>query len=279
MRHAPRSRQRSWIWPLVAVLIAGPGHPRSVLAQEATFEPEIGQAGKDVVWVPTPEVLVETMLDLAEVSPEDYVVDLGSGDGRNVIAAARRGARALGVEYNPDMVELSRRRASESSVGDRAQFVEGDMFAADFSDADVLALFLLPSNLLRLRAKFLDLRPGTRIVSNTFTIQDWAADETVTLEDDCIDWCTAHLYIVPAKVAGAWELASGRLELTQQFQQVSGTLTRDGGATAVTGSLRGAEITLTTGDQEITGRVDGDTMTGSVRGGGPTASWEAARVR
>jgi len=279
MHRAHTSSQRPWIWPLAVMLAASPGYPHSALAQEGTFEPEIGQAGKDVVWVPTPEVLVEAMLDLAEVSPEDYVVDLGSGDGRNVIAAARRGARAQGVEYNPDMVDLSRRHASESGVADRARFVEGDMFAADFSEADVLALFLLPSNLLRLRAKFLDLRPGTRIVSNTFTIQDWAADETVTLEDDCTDWCVAYLYIVPAKVAGTWRLASGRLELTQQFQQVSGALTHESGSTDVTGSLRGAEITLTAGDQTFTGRVDGDTMAGSVRNGGRTASWEATRQR
>jgi SAM-dependent methyltransferase len=252
---------------------------RAALAQDLPFQPEIGQAGKDVVWVPTPEILVEAMLDLAEVTPEDYVVDLGSGDGRNVIAAARRGARALGVEYNPDMVALSRRHADEAGVADRAQFVEGDMFAADFSEADVLALFLLPSNMLRLRAKFLELRPGARIVSNTFTIQDWAADEVVTLEDDCLDWCTAHLYIVPASVEGSWQLGAGRLDLTQQFQQVSGTLTREGGSVPVTGSLRGETITLTAGDQRLTGRVTGDTMAGPVEDGGRAASWQATRAR
>jgi len=275
----PRRRPRAWIWPLVAVLTAGPILDGAALAQEAPFQPEIGQPGKDVVWVPTPEILVETMLDLAEVTPDDYVIDLGSGDGRNVIAAARRGARALGVEYNPDMVALSRRHAADAGVAGRAQFVEGDMFAADFSEADVLALFLLPSNLLRLRAKFLELRPGARIVSNTFTIQDWAADEVVTLEADCTDWCTAHLYIVPAKVAGAWRLDDGRLDLAQQFQQVSGTLTRGNGPVAVTGSLRGETITLTVGDRELTGRVTGDSMTGTTSDGGRLASWRATRER
>ena len=279
MRSRARRTSRAWICALVATLAAGPVVEGAARAQDAPFQPEIGQPGKDVVWVPTPEVLVETMLDLAEVSPVDYVVDLGSGDGRNVIAAARRGARALGVEYNPEMVTLSRRRAEEAGVADRAQFVEGDMFAADFSEADVLALFLLPSNLLRLRARFLELRPGARIVSNTFTIQDWAADEVVTLEADCTDWCTAHLYIVPAQVAGSWRLDGGRLDLVQQFQQVSGTLTREGASVPVTGSLRGASISLMAGDQPFTGQVTGDRIAGSVQDGGRTASWEATRER
>jgi SAM-dependent methyltransferase len=280
MRRTGGRSGRVWIGALVLSLAAGPALVGGPLrAQEGAFEPEIGQAGKDVVWVPTPEILVEAMLDLAEVTPADVVVDLGSGDGRNVIAAARRGARARGVEYNPEMVELSRRRAAEAGVAGRAEFVEGDMFAADFSDADVLALFLLPSNLLRLRPKFLALAPGTRIVSNTFTIQDWDADETLTLEDGCTDWCAAYLYIVPARVEGSWRLDGGRLELTQQFQQVSGTLTRDGATVPVAGSLRGETIVLTAGDQRLTGRVDGDVMAGSVEDGGRAASWRATRRR
>ena len=128
------------------------------------FEPTPGQAGKDVVWVPTPPELVEKMLDMAKVTPQDIVMDLGSGDGRNVIAAAKRGARAIGFEFNPDMVALSRRLAQEAGVPDRATFVEGDMFEADISKATVLALFLLPSNLDKLAPKFLALKPGTRIV-------------------------------------------------------------------------------------------------------------------
>ena len=140
------------------------------------FTPEVGQPGKDVVWVPTPEPLVEKMLDLAKVGRDDFVIDLGSGDGRNVIGAARRGARALGVEYNPDMVELSRRKAAEVGVAGRAKFERGDMFQADISRATVMALFLLPSNLLQLRPKFLALAPGSRIVSNTFLIADWPPD-------------------------------------------------------------------------------------------------------
>src|SRR6187397_1718741 len=180
----------------LALLIAAGATPSA--AQSATFKPEVGQPGKDVVWVPTPEALVEKMLDLAKVGRDDFVIDLGSGDGRNVIGAAKRGARALGVEYNPDMVELSRRNATAAGVGDRARFERGDMYEADISKASVMALFLLPSNLLQLRPKFLALAPGSRIVSNTFLIADWTPDVSERI-DACEMWCEAHLYIVPAQ--------------------------------------------------------------------------------
>ena len=137
------------------------------------FEPTVGQAGKDVVWVPTPVELVEKMLDMAAVTPQDVVMDLGSGDGRTIIAAAKRGARAVGVEFNPDMVELSRRRAKEAGVADKATFIEGDMFTADISKATVMALFLLPDNLDKLKDKLLALRPGSRLVLNTFGLHGW----------------------------------------------------------------------------------------------------------
>jgi SAM-dependent methyltransferase len=212
------------------------------------------------------------MLDLAKVTPQDFVMDLGSGDGRNIIAAAKRGARALGVEYNPNMVELSRRRAKEAGVGDKAQFVEGDMYQADISKASVLALFLLPSNMLQLRDKFLALRPGSRIVSNTFGIQDWNPDEQVTIEGDCSAWCNALLWIVPAKVAGTWRLPQGDLTLTQNFQMLSGTL---GGTPISDGRLRGEEITFKAGSATYTGRVQGNTMSGTVSGGG---KWTASRA-
>src|ERR671919_591565 len=193
-------------------------------AQTTTYEPTPGQAGKDVVWVPTPPELVEKMLDMAAVTPQDFVIDLGSGDGRNVIGAAKRGARALGVEFNPNMVALSKKNAAAAGVGDKAMFVEGDMYEADISKATVMALFLLPSNMLQLRQKFLDLRPGSRIVSNTFGIEGWTPDETVTMDGDCSAWCTALLWIVPAKVNGNWRLPQGTLTLKQDFQMVSGTL-------------------------------------------------------
>jgi precorrin-6B methylase 2 len=242
-------------------------------AQNKEFVPEVGQAGKDVVWVPTPPELVEKMLDLAKVTPQDFVMDLGSGDGRNIIAAAKRGANAVGVEYNPDMVALSSRSAAAAGVGDKAKFVQGDMYAADISKANVLAIFLLPSNMLQLRSKFLDLQPGSRIVSNTFTIQDWTADETVTLTGDCSAWCTALLYIVPAKVGGTWKTPQGELKLEQSFQMVTGTLTANGAATPVKGRLRGEEITLDLGGREMKGRVAGNSIEGTVG----SDRWRATR--
>ena len=167
---------------------------------QEVFKPEVGQKGKDVVWVPTSPELVEKMLDLAKVTPDDVVIDLGSGDGRMVIAAARRGAHALGVEFNPEMVKLSRELAAGADVADRATFVEGDMFEADISKATVLALFLLPDNLRRLEPKFRALRPGTRIVVNTFGIPEWTPDVTEEITENCTTWCKAMLYHVPPRV-------------------------------------------------------------------------------
>ena len=258
---------------LVVTMTAG-----RAVAQDKPFQPEVGQAGKDVVWVPTPTEMVEKMLDLAHVTPQDFVVDLGSGDGRNVIAAAKRGAQSLGVEYNPDMVALSKRIAASAGVAEKAQFVQGDMYLADFSKANVLALFLLPSNLLQLRPKFLELRPGSRIVSNTFYIEEWPPDQTVTL-DDCASWCTAILYIVPAKVGGTWRLPQGQLTLTQNYQMLTGTLVDGGQTTVVKGKLRGDEITFTAGQREFTGRVNGSAMEGTVKGGSAApSSWKASKA-
>jgi SAM-dependent methyltransferase len=246
-------------------------------AAESGFKPIVGQEGKDVVWVPTPPVLVEKMLDMAKVTPQDFVMDLGSGDGRNIIAAAKRGARALGVEFNPNMVELATREAQEQGVGDRAKFVQGDMYEADISQATVLALFLLPENLRKLTPKFLDLKPGTRIVANHFGIDGWEADETGRSDGDCMAWCTALLYIVPAKVAGTWKLPQGELALEQKFQTVSGSFTSGGSTVPVrNGKLSGDRITFAVGDAEYTGRVAGDAMQGTVKGSSHGA-WSATR--
>lgn len=239
------------------------------------YEPKVGQAGKDVVWVPSPESTVEKMLDVAKVTSQDFVVDLGSGDGRNVIAAAKRGARALGVEYNPEMVELSKRNAVKAGVGDKATFVQGDMYAAEFQQATVLALFLLPDNLLKLRDKFAALKPGTRIVANTFGIEEWTADETITIADDCMSWCTVLLYFVPAKVDGVWQTAQGPLTLKQQYQLVSGTL---GTANIENGRVRGDEFSFTVGGTPYTARVGGDTMTGTTKAPGAATAWRATRA-
>ena len=221
------------------------------------FEPQVGQAGKDVVWVPTPQALVDKMLDMAKVTKSDVVYDLGSGDGRTVITAAKRGATAMGIEYNPDMVELSKKNAEAAGVTGRATFVRADLFETDLSKANVITMFLLPSINMKLRPKILDLKPGTRIVANTFTMEDWQADETFTVTDGCTSsWCTALLWIVPAKVDGTWNTPSGALTLTQNFQMLSGTL----GSQAVQGRLRGNEISLTAGAQKWTGMVDGNTI-------------------
>src|SRR5688572_21815998 len=243
------------------------------------YKPTVGQSGKDVVWVPTPPELVEKMLDMAKVTPQDYVMDLGSGDGRNIIAAAKRGATAVGVEFNHDMVELSRKQAAAAGVSDKATFIEGDMYEADISKATVLALFLLPHNLNKLTPKFLNLPPGSRIVGNTFAPEGWAADESETVGGECVSWCTSLLWIVPAKAEGTWKLPTGELTLKQEFQMVSGTLTSGGTSTAVSGKLRGDQITFTAGNAEYTGRVAGDAMEGSVKGGGTDTKWTASRAR
>jgi hypothetical protein len=266
------SRLRTWTLTVVIALTA-----TLAFAQEKSFEPQVGQPGKDVVWVPSPEETVKKMMEMGEITPQDFVVDLGSGDGRNVIAAAKLGAQALGVEYNPDMVDLSKRLAKEAGVSGKAQFVQGDMFEADFSKATVLALFLLPSNLLQLRDKFANLRPGTRIVSNTFSIQDWTPEKTETLAGDCTSWCTVMLYIVPAKVDGTWRLPQGELSLKQTFQTVAGTLTMAGKSTPVTGKLRGTQISWSAAGQEYSGVVKGNQIEGTTRTGSSSTNWTATK--
>jgi SAM-dependent methyltransferase len=265
---------------IVLVLLAARVAGQST--QEKPYEPVVGQAGKDVVWVPTPAVLVERMLDFAGVTADDYVIDLGSGDGRNIIAAARRGARALGVEYNPDLVELSRRNAAAAGVSDKATFVEGDMFETDFSDANVLVLFLLPDNLRKLRQKFLELRPGTRIVVNTFSIEGWSPDQTDRVcmpQDDTQTWCTAMLWIVPAQVGGTWRLGDAQLTLEQTYQTLTGTLSSGGVDVPIgAGKLNGDQISFTAGIAEYAGRVNGDAMSGDVKSGGNTGTWSAIRI-
>lgn len=230
------------------------------------------------MWVPTPQALVDKMLDLAKVTPQDFVMDLGSGDGRNVISAAKRGARALGVEYDERMVELASRTAAAEGVADKAKFVQGDMYQADISQASVLALFLLPDNLRRLTPKFLDLKPGSRIVANHFGIDGWEADETARAGEDCMTWCTALLYIVPAKVSGRWRLGDAELALDQKYQTVSGTLARDGKEIPIrNGRLRGDQISFSAGDADYNGRISGDAIHGEVKGS-THGAWSATRA-
>ncbi len=233
------------------------------------FQPEVGQAGKDVVWVPTPQALVDKMLEMAKVTPKDYVIDLGSGDGRTVITAAKRGSKALGIEYNPDMVELSKRNAAKEGVSDKASFMKADLFESDFSQAQVITMFLLPSINIKLRPKILNLKPGTRIVSNSFDMEDWKPDETATVEG-CSNWCTAYLWIVPAKAAGDWKLPQGELTIKQTFQMVSGTLKNGKGVAAINGKLHGDQISFSAAGTQYTGRVNGNSM--ELNGGGSKIS-------
>jgi methyltransferase family protein len=233
------------------------------------YQPQVGQAGKDVVWVPTPQALVDRMLDMGKVTAKDYVIDLGSGDGRTVITAAKRGAKALGIEYNPDMVELSKHNAAKEGVTDKASFVKADLFESDFSQATVITMFLLPDINLRLRPKILNLKPGTRIVSNSFDMGEWKPDETVNAGEGCTNWCTAYLWIVPAKVEGTWKLPQGELALKQTFQMVSGTLKNGANTTQISnGKLNGDQISFTAGGTQYTGRVNGNMMDISTKSGG-----------
>jgi SAM-dependent methyltransferase len=251
--------------------------PLLALAQSGSgdnYAPVSGQPGKDVVWVPTPYPLIEKMLDMAKVTPQDYVMDLGSGDGRNIIMAAKRGARALGVEYNPEMVALARRNAAKEGVAERAKFVQGDMFEADISQATVLALFLLPDNLRRLTPKFQNLKPGTRLVMNGFPIPEWTPDVTETATGECGNWCTSHLYFAPAKVGGSWRMDKATLRFEQSFQMLSGTLNNN---PISAGRLKGEEISFTVGESQYVGRVNGNVMSGEVKGPRP-GQWRATRL-
>ena len=246
---------------IAALAVALAFVPGSALAQKQNdeFTPSVGQPGKDVIWVPTPQALVDRMLDMAKATPQDFVMDLGSGDGRTVITAAKRGINALGVEYDAKMVELSRRNAEKEGVADKAKFVKQDLFKTDLSKASVITMFLLPAINLKLRPKILQLKPGTRVVSNSFDMGEWEADETVTLDasQGCSGYCTARLWIVPARVAGTHKTAQGVLELKQDFQKVSGKLTREGKDIPVEGKVHGDEVVLKAGGEELRGRLKG----------------------
>jgi hypothetical protein len=244
--------------------------------QAADYQPQVGQAGKDVIWVPTSQSLVDKMLDMAKVTPNDFVIDLGSGDGRTVITAAKRGAKALGIEYNPQMVELSKRNADKEGVSDKANFVKADLFESDFSQATVITMFLLPEINLQLRPKILDLKPGTRIVSNSFTMGDWTADDTDDAYEGCTSYCKALLWIVPAKVEGAWDSTGGELVLEQKYQTVTGTLKSGNVIAPVTdGKLNGDQITFTAAGTPYSGTVRGDRIEGTSGSGEKQTAWRA----
>ena len=260
---------------LVALTSAAWAQPA---AKDKEFQPEVGQSGKDVVWVPTAQTLVNKMLDMAKLTPQDYLIDLGSGDGRTVITAAKRGARAHGIEYNPDMVELSKRNAAKEGVSGKATFEKADIFASDYSKATVITLFLLPELNVKLRPTILDMKPGTRVAANSFDMGDWKPDQTARVEGDCTSWCTAYLWIVPAKVAGTWKLPQGELTLKQQYQSISGTLNSGGRSNIISkATLSGDLINFTAGGAVYSGRVNGNAIEGTMSGGGKSTSWTATR--
>lgn len=278
---------------LAAALLALPASAAQSPGNEAAdkeFTPQVGQEGKDVIWVPTPQALVERMLDMAKLSPKDIHYDLGSGDGRTVITAAKRGAaEAVGVEYNPDMVALSERMAAKEGVADKAKFMQGDIFQIDFSHATVITLYLLPSLNLKLRPTILRMKPGTRVVSHAFTMDDWQADQT-----DNVEGRTAYLWIVPAQVEGTWRWSAQggpknyELALRQQYQKVEGLVRLDGKMGQLRDiRLNGDQLTFTVHEvagstgtirREFTGRVNGNTMTGTVKGPGGDSKWSATRA-
>jgi hypothetical protein len=251
------------------------------LAHAQQFEPRVGQPGKDVVWVPTAQTLVDKMLDMAKVTPSDYVIDLGSGDGRTVITAAKRGAKAHGIEYNPDMVALSKANAEKAGVGGKATFAHADIFESDFSSATVLTLFLLTDLNIKLRPTVLKMKPGTRVVSNTFGMGDWEPDQTVQAPAGCTSFCRAHLWIVPANVAGTWKLGESQLTLEQKYQNITGRLTTGNVVAPIgDGKLDGDRITFTAAGTVYTGRVSGDSMEGAARpASGAEAKWQATRAK
>lgn len=273
---------RYFISALVALIVSS--SLLTLQAQEKAsvnnYVPEVGQQGKDVVWVPTPQELVNKMLEVAKVTPADYVIDLGSGDGRTVISAAKIGAKATGIEYNPDMVALSKENALKEGVGNKAEFIQADLYETDLSKATVITMFLLPEINLKLRPRILDLKPGTRIVSNTFTMGEWEADQEVTTEENWNSWNTAYLWIVPAKVGGKWKMGDGELELTQEFQFVRGSFKTGIRSQSVTdGRLEGNKLSFRINNDVYTGVVSDRTIRGTASNTaeGKTWNWTATR--
>ena len=283
-----KSARQAWMLGsmVLALALALAGAPAAAQQQgDKDFVPQVGQAGKDVIWVPTPPELVEKMLQMARTTPNDFVIDLGSGDGRIAITAAKAfGARSMGVEYNPDMVALSNREAQRQGVADKVKFVKADIFETDFSQATIITMYLLPDLNLKLQPKILDQKPGTRVVSHQFNMGEWQPDETANIDNRL-----AHLWIVPAKAGGTWSLriegsAQERpLSLRQSFQMLTGQLNGAAGALALSDAkLRGDQISFTvfegTVRRDFSGRVQGTTMGGAVRStGSPDMRWSASR--
>jgi hypothetical protein len=273
---------------LAALLLVFPAAAQQKPKPNQAYEPQVGQAGKDVIWVPTPDEVVDRMLRMAQVTPNDYVIDLGAGDGKIAIAAAKNyGARSMGIEFNPEMAKHAQGNAEKAGVTARARIVQGDIFVTDFTQATVLTMYLLPALNLKLRPQILAMRPGTRVVSHSFTMDDWEADETSSM-----DGRRAYFWVVPANVMGAWMLeltgggASEKLELTleQRFQKIEGNLAL--GATQAglrEARLRGFNIAFSYVDgksvrRDLAGRVSGGRMEGGFRAdNGIEGRWTATK--
>jgi SAM-dependent methyltransferase len=253
-------------------------------AAQKAYEPQIGQAGKDVIWVPTPDEVVDRMLRMAQVGPGDLVFDLGAGDGKIAIAAAKKfGARSVGIEYNPDMAKYAQANVEKAGVTGKARIVNGDIFAIDFTQATVITMYLLPALNLKLRPQILSMRPGTRVVSHSFTMDDWEPDETSVM-----DGRRAYFWIVPANVNGGWALEIGgdkaEIAFDQRFQKIDGTINLGHAQGGLRNArLSGVNIGFTYVDNsgvrhDYVGRVAGGKMEGSFRtDNGGEGRWTATK--
>jgi SAM-dependent methyltransferase len=240
---------------------------------ERDYKPQVGQSGKDVVWVPTPDELVQRMLRMAKVTPQDLVFDLGAGDGKIAIAAGKLGANAVGIEYNPDMAKLASCLVTAEGVGNKVKIIQGDIFKEDFSKATVITMYLLPELNLCVRHRILGMKPGTRVTSHQFTMGDWEPDETSEFE-----YRTAYLWIVPARVDGQWVLrepggASTTINLTQNFQKLSGDAVGGSAKQPLVGAtLRGDQLRFAFNDatgatRTFNGTVRGNELVGTLKSG------------
>ena len=254
----------------------------------AQYQPQVGQAGKDVIWVPTPDEVVDRMLTMAQVTPQDFVMDLGAGDGKIAIAAAKKfGARAVGIEYNPEMAKHANANAAAAGVAGngkgQATIRHGDIFATDFSQATVITLYLLPALNMKLRPTILSMRPGTRVVSHSFSMEDWEADEISTM-----DGRRAYFWMVPANVMGTWTLELGGqktdMALEQKFQHVTGTIALGPMHAGLREArLRGTAFFFSYVDpqglrRDFAGRVTGGRMEGTFRDEkGAEGKWSASK--
>jgi hypothetical protein len=260
----------------VLLLALGAADARTRAECERSYKPQVGQAGKDVIWVPTPDELVNKMLTMAKVTPKDYVVDLGAGDGKIAIAAGKKfGATATGIEYNPDMAKLAQCYVQAEGVSDKVKIVQGDIFKEDFSKATVVTMYLLPELNLCVRHRLLGMTPGTRVTSHAFTMGEWEPDESFDAESR-----NAYLWIVPARVGGSWNFRNGsgsvefNISLAQSFQKVGGEVTVGGrkqpliGASLQGDSIRFAFVDAKGVTQHFTGTARGATITGSLRASG-----------